>query len=260
MHREEHTAFARERGHFAPSAQLKKSTFNGCVLEEVVCEGERFLSLHFPSVFEQISEADGATVRALAALLARERERLIGRASGARILFVGLGNPRAAVDALAPHAAEYIRPTAHLPASLCKKMGCSLLSVFCPSVSAQTGIESTALVKGATDACRAELVVVADAMTTRTPTRIGSTVQISERGILPGSGVGEKGTRLDRAFLGVPVLSLGFPIVLDATALSVGEGGAFDYLIPREGEAATHRLARILARAVERVFGIPSLF
>lgn len=253
---------AAERGRAAPPVQVKKRRVGRCVVEEVLGGGERHLSLRFSSVFTQVTAEESGVNEALAKVLFEESTRLIGDTAGRHILFVGLGNPRASVDALAPLAAEHIRPTADLPPSLCKKAGCSLLSLFCPSVPALTGIESSTLVQALTRATHPSLVIVADAMATRSPDRLGSTIEISERGIVPGSGVGVAGTRLDRAFLGVPVLSIGVPIVLDAASLAVrgAADGIFDYLIPREGEAACRRLAHILAQAVERVFGIPALF
>ena len=265
MHREEELSLAADRANGAGFSQANRRVLGPCTIEEVFPDTAgkgRHICFSFPSVFSLLPEEESGVCRALSTLLSEESARLVGRTAGARVLLVGLGNPRVTVDALGPLTADKIRPTATLPPDLCRKVGCSLLSVFCPLVPALTGMESAALARAAVGTFRPDLVLIADAMATRSQARLGCTAEISDRGIIPGSGVGEGSLRLDREYLGTPVLSVGFPVVLDATDLFAGKdgGGVFDYLVPHEGECACHRLSTILARAVENVFGVPSLF
>jgi GPR endopeptidase len=263
MHREEELALAAERGQKGTGEGAKKERIGVCELLESRGAVGRCLDLHFPSVFSMTADEEAGVCEALTHLLLRESARLIGEVgAGARVLFVGLGNRAATADALGPLAAERIRPTAQLPRELREKLCVCALSVFCPQVAAQTGIESTLLVRAAVEAVRPSLVILADAMASAFPERLGRTAQISDVGLRPGGGVGEGGVLLGRDFLGVPVLSVGFPTVLDATGLAIEGTDAcvFDYLLPREADAACLREATLLARAVERAFGIPAFF
>lgn len=228
----------------------------------------RYLTLHFPSVFSLSPDEELAICEALAAILEKESERLLEgqKLPLARVLFVGLGNPYATADALGPLAARRIRPTAQLSSNLREKLEVASLAIFTPLLPALTGIESASLVRAVVKAVSPSLVLIADAMTTASTSRLGQTAQLTDTGICPGSGVGEGGVRLDRAFLGVPVLSVGFPTVLDAATYLKGneerkEGfpSPLAYLLPHEADAACERLAAILAQAVERVFGLPHL-
>ncbi len=261
MHREQDLSLAAEQGRNRGWESAERARIGLCELAEVRGASGRCLTLHFPSVFSMTADEEMGVCEALTALLAKECLRLVGEAGAAlRVLFVGLGNRQATADALGPLAAERIHPTAQLPRELREKLGVSALAVFCPQVAAQTGIASTALVRAAVEAARPSLVILADAMATASPARIGQTAQVTDIGLRPGGGVGDGGPLLSREFLGVPVLSVGFPTVLDATDLAIEgtDGCAFDYLLPREADAACQREATILAGAVERAFGIPA--
>lgn len=275
MHREQALAVAAERIR-AKGTRCAQSyherTLGICRLHElrVTRKSESgllpglYLTLHFPSVFSLSPDEEHAVCDTLATLLERESGRLLAgqKSTCTRVLFIGLGNPHATADALGTLAASRIRPTAQLPPALREKLGIGALSVFTPLVPALTGTESATLVRAAVDAVSPSLVLIADAMATASAERLGQTAQLTDTGICPGSGVGEDGVRLDRAFLGVPVLSIGFPTVLDATTYLAKEKGLpspLAYLLPREADAACERLAAILALAVERVFGLPHL-
>jgi spore protease len=181
--------------------------------------------------------------------------------SSTRVLFAGLGNPHATADALGPLSVGHIHPTAHLSEEVRKKSACAALSVFAPLVPALSGMQSGTLLHGARAASGATLVLLLDAMVTESPERLGRVIQLTDTGILPGGGIGEGGVKLDRDYLGVPILAIGVPTVLDATTRIRDESGrpieGFDYLLPREADALVDRFSRMIARAVEGAFGLP---
>ena len=156
------------------------------------------------------------------------------------VLVVGLGNPELTPDSLGPLTVRHIHVTRHLtgensllPAELRESL--PSLSAFCPMVLGQTGIETQALVRGAVQAAKPELVILIDALASSEICHLARTVQISTTGIHPGSGIGSKREPLTAEILGVPVLTIGVPTVIASSTMvyRVLEGAG---LLPQEGE------------------------
>ena len=156
------------------------------------------------------------------------------------VLVVGLGNPELTPDALGPMTVRRIHVTRHLteetsllPAELRKNL--PSLSAFCPMVLGQTGIETQALVRGAVQAAKPELVILIDALASSEIGHLARTVQISTTGIHPGGGIGNKREPLTAEILGVPVLTIGVPTVIASSTMVYRalEGAG---LLPQEGE------------------------
>lgn len=139
------------------------------------------------------------------------------------VLVVGLGNRNVTPDALGPRTAEKMLVTRHLknegiiPAELEGKVR-SIASIS-PGVLGITGIETFEIVKGVTDRVKPDLIIAVDALAAREVSRINSTIQISDTGISPGAGMGNKRIRLNEKTLGVKVLAIGVPTVVDAATL-----------------------------------------
>lgn len=200
---------------------------------------------------------DPAAARAVGA----ELRRLMG--GGVRsALVVGLGNAGMTPDAVGPAAAEHILVTRHLRDSPLFA-ALARVSVITPGVLGKTGIEAAELVRGAVDSARPDAVIAVDALAARSLSRLCSSVQLSDTGIVPGSGVGNHRAALTRETLGVPVYAVGVPTVVDAATLTLDvleEAGCADLPDPAalRGHAGVLVTARDIdaeIRALARVLG-----
>lgn len=139
------------------------------------------------------------------------------------ILVVGLGNRDITPDAFGPRAAEQIIATRHIPGEVRKRAGLEDFrptAVLSPGVLGQTGVETGELVRSVVSSIRPAGVLVLDALASRSLDRLGNTVQLADNGISPGSGVHNARRELSPRTLGVPVISLGVPTVVDASTLA----------------------------------------
>ncbi len=140
------------------------------------------------------------------------------------IVVAGVGNMQMTADALGPQTASMIFATRHIDDELKKMTGLSanLRSVvaFSTGVLGQTGIESGEYIKSICDAVKPCCVVTIDALAAGSVSRLGKTVQMSDTGISPGSGIGNTRKRIDEDYLGVPVVAVGIPTVVDAVSLA----------------------------------------
>lgn len=148
------------------------------------------------------------------------RELLPDRGS---VLVVGLGNAGITPDALGPKVIEMILATRHLSNELKESIGLGHLrkvSAIAPGVMGQTGIETGEIVSALVNYIHPTAVIAVDALAARGMERLGKTIQISDTGISPGSGVLNARKELCTKTLGIPVISLGVPTVVDATTLA----------------------------------------
>lgn len=149
-----------------------------------------------------------------AARLGKELSKLLP--GSGPVLVAGLGNAAVTPDAIGPKALEHLVVTRHLGGSFPQLRS---VSAIAPGVLGTTGLESVEIVRGTVERSRPCCVVVVDALASRSPDRVCTTVQLSDTGISPGSGVGNRRAAFDRETLGVPVLAVGVPTVVDATTL-----------------------------------------
>lgn len=139
---------------------------------------------------------------------------------GEKFLIACLGNPRITPDAVGPLCAQYLMVTRHLKTYMPKEFeSFGEIAVISPGVLGTTGIESASIVKGAVEAVKPDAVIAIDALAARSMDRLCSTIQISDTGIEPGSGVGNRRYALNAETLGVPVIAAGIPTVVDASTL-----------------------------------------
>lgn len=137
------------------------------------------------------------------------------------VLIIGLGNAAMTPDAVGPLAADNILITRHLIAAMPKHFsGFRPVAVFRTGVLGTTGVESAEAVRGLVAEVRPSLVIAIDALASRRCERVCATVQLSDTGIIPGSGVGNHRAALNKETLGVPVLAVGIPTVVDAATLA----------------------------------------
>ena len=148
------------------------------------------------------------------------------------VLVVGLGNGAMTPDAIGPLAADSVLVTRHLIAAMPKHFsGFRPVAVFRTGVLGTTGVESAEAVRGLVEQVQPALVIAIDALASRRVGRVCTTVQLSDTGIIPGSGVGNHRAALNQETLGVPVFSIGIPTVVDAATLAADlleESGIID--------------------------------
>ena len=136
-------------------------------------------------------------------------------------LVIGLGNEAMTPDAVGPLAADNILITRHLIAAMPKHFaGFRPVAVFRTGVLGTTGMESAEAVRGLVEEIKPSLVIAVDALASRRVGRVCATVQLSNTGIIPGSGVGNHRSALNQETLGVPVFAIGIPTVVDAATLA----------------------------------------
>lgn len=139
------------------------------------------------------------------------------------ILVIGLGNREVTPDALGPYVAEQVCVTRHIVKEYGKyAMGMERVksvSAVVPGVMGQTGMESQEIVKGIVKETGPDLVIAVDALAARNSRRLNRTIQIADTGIHPGSGVGNHRNGLTRETLGIPVIAIGVPTVVDAATI-----------------------------------------
>ena len=138
-------------------------------------------------------------------------------------LVVGLGNRDVTPDALGPQTVDNLNITRHIVKEYGKyamdETQTHMISAIAPGVMAQTGMESFELIKGVVDTIHADVVFVVDALAARNTKRLNRTIQIADTGIHPGSGVGNHRNEISKETLGVPVIAIGVPTVVDAATI-----------------------------------------
>ena len=141
---------------------------------------------------------------------------------GQTALIIGLGNWNVSPDALGPKVVSKLLVTRHiketLPDALCDNV--RPVAAMSPGVMGITGVETFETVAGLVERIKPDLVIAIDALASRSTDRINSTIQIADTGITPGGGVGNKRKALNKETLGVKVISIGVPTVVDAATLA----------------------------------------
>lgn len=140
----------------------------------------------------------------------------------ASVLMVGLGNWNVTADALGPVVVKHALVTRHLfeldPDSVSEEY--RSVGAISPGVLGITGIETSEIVRGVVDKSKPDVVIVFDSLASRSLTRVNTTIQVADTGIHPGSGVGNNRQALTKDTLGVPVIAVGIPTVVDAVTIA----------------------------------------
>ena len=210
--------------------------------------------LRTSAAFEGAAEEFSRQLRSL--LTVRERDC---------VLVACLGNMNVTPDALGPLAAEHIIATRHLKSSLPEYFSSIRpVCVLSPGVLGSTGLESGEILKGAVERSGARAVIAIDALASRRLERVCSTVQLTDTGITPGSGVGNSRFAIDSSSMGVEVIAVGVPTVVDAATLAAdvisdagfGEPTREQLLRCSEGVIGTPRDIDAKLRSAARLIGI----
>lgn len=196
------------------------------------------------------------------------------------VLVAGLGNMEITPDSLGPKTGLRILATRHITGEIARSTGLDRLrpvAVVQTGVTGQTGIETGEYILSIVRRIKPTAVIAIDALASRRPERLGRTLQISDTGIAPGAGVGNHRTKITKDTIGVPVIAIGVPTVIDVKTViseiadrksgekNISLNGFGDNLvvIPREIDLLTERASRLLAFAIngalQNEFDLPEL-
>ncbi len=169
-----------------------------------------------------VSIMDSGKMEEVCKLLAKEIKALGNLKKGATVLVIGLGNSNVTPDALGPEVISCLMVTRHMLQYMPEQMPEGIRSVcaISPGVLGITGIETEEIVRGVTEKIKPDLVICIDALAARSIKRISRTIQLCDTGIAPGAGVGNKRRALNSQTLGVPVIAIGVPTVIDAATIT----------------------------------------
>lgn len=183
------------------------------------------------------------------------------------VLVVGLGNSNITPDNLGPMTAKNILATRHISGEFARSTGISNLrpvAVLAPGVLGQTGIESAELIASVSEKLKPCAIIVIDALASMKLERLGCTVQISDTGISPGAGVNNARPEISYSTLGVPVIGMGVPTVVDALTIAsdltgssqeklksqISPRGEIMMVTPREIDLLIERAAKLSSMAI----------
>ena len=173
---------------------------------------------------DALTEPDDGYHREVSCCIAKHLQELLPDFQNEKsILVVGLGNRDVTADALGPEVVDHLNITRHIirqfgPAAYsCKKT--HQISSLVPGVMGKTGMETAEIIQGVVNSTSPDIVVVIDALAARSTRRLTRTIQITDTGIHPGSGVGNHRHSLTEESLGVPVIAIGIPTVVDAATI-----------------------------------------
>lgn len=154
-------------------------------------------------------------------VVAKEIKSLGKNKEDSKILIVGLGNWNITPDALGPKVVERVLVTRQFFVNFNKEIDETVANVaaLSPGVMGITGIETGELVRGVVEKVKPDLVIAIDALASRKMDRVSTTIQISDTGINPGAGVGNNRMEINKETLGVPVIAIGIPTVVDAATI-----------------------------------------
>lgn len=185
-------------------------------------------------------EPDDDYHREISQIIAKQLMEIIPDAEKEQaILVVGLGNREVTADALGPHVVDNLFITRHIVREFGKaaynKSKMNTISCMEPGVTGKTGMEAAEMIKGVVEQTKPGIMIVIDALAARSTRRLNRTVQISNTGIHPGSGVGNHRNALTEESMGIPVISIGVPTVVDAATI-VGDALEKMYQDKQNGE------------------------
>ena len=176
-----------------------------------------YVTVESPLMKENDIEAHEEIIRVLAKQLVKIKELK----EDAVILVVGLGNWNVTPDALGPKVVSKVIVTRHLLEHIPEQIDESVrpVSAIAPGVMGLTGIETSEIIEGIVEKIKPDLIIAIDALASRKTSRVNATIQIADTGVHPGSGVGNRRKGLTEETLGVPVIAIGVPTVVDAATL-----------------------------------------
>lgn len=211
-----------------------------------------YITLQFPEIEKIISteNLEKEIIKCLSSLIPKECEN---------ILIAGLGNTEITCDSIGPAVASKILATRHIAGDFAENLGLyglKSVSVIAPGVLGKTGIESAELIKAVADKIKPQAVIIIDALAAGSISRLFKTIQLTNSGIAPGSGVKNSRKEISEKNLKIPVIAIGVPTVVDAGILAEElsgkktECGFQMILTPKDSDILCQKLSEIIARAL----------
>ncbi len=216
----------------------------------------QYLTLELSPLFRREPDSFPRGAGAIGALI---RSLLPDGAKEGPVLVVGLGNRMVTPDAVGPRAADHTMVTRHLVEQMPDRFGVFRpVSALAAGVLGTTGVESSELVEAVAGQIKPACIIAVDALAARSVERLCTTVQIADTGIVPGSGIGNSRKGLNRETLGVPVIAVGVPTVVDAGTLAEDlAGGRGDssrlrnFLVtPKEIDSQVSDLSKVIGYGI----------
>ncbi|MBQ4317312.1 MAG: GPR endopeptidase [Clostridia bacterium] len=240
--------------------EFEKDGFNLTIAEVSSGKGEEIskkrAGKYITVEIGRIWQKDREVFERVAKLISEEIQSLLPENDGC-VLVAGLGNEEITPDSLGPRVVKKLLVTRHIQAidrELFVDAGFGCVAALSPGVLGQTGIESSEIIKSVCKSVKPKCVIVIDSLASRRLNRLASTVQISDGGISPGSGVSNRRPELNESTLGAPVISIGVPTVVDAATL------AYDLLEEHSGqenEGFAEVIERVLVGSGKDMFVTP---
>lgn len=182
-----------------------------------------YLTLESPNLAVADEEQHAELAEQISRCIRELIEKQMNQLADLSVLVVGLGNREITPDALGPYVADHLCVTRHMIREYgTYAMGMDhacMVSAIVPGVMGQTGMETAEIVRGIVEETKPDLVIAVDALAARNSKRLNRTVQIADTGIHPGSGVGNYRNGMTKESLGVPVIGIGVPTVVDAVTI-----------------------------------------
>ena len=236
-----------------------------------------YITLECGNIQYLTREESDTCAKILAGELRRLTEGLLGEVpdEDTCVLCVGLGNSELTADAIGPFTVSRLTVTRHLrehEPELYHALGCSALATLAPGVLGQTGIEALEILRSAVKSVHPDLILVIDALTAGSCERLASTVQLSNVGIIPGSGVGNHRGAITMETVGVPVIAVGVPTVvnsatlvcdalrsaqiyeIDETLQKILENGQSFFVSPKDSDVLVSHFSKLLSKAIELAY------
>ena len=200
---------------------------------------------------DAILHREDESFRLAAEVIAQELKTLLRLGKTSPVLVVGLGNDGITADSIGPLTLRSTIVTRHLrdaePEIFAPFRAVSAVQT---GVTGTTGIESAELVRAAVETVRPAAVIAVDALASLSPERLCRTVQLSDTGIIPGSGVGNDRAALNEAYLGIPVIAVGVPTVIDASAFTDDEAAKGLFVTPRNIDEEVRSISKLTAYGI----------
>lgn len=262
-----------------PGVVAREEDWEGCKIQRVEilnAEGEAALGkppgVYLTLTVDTQGHREPSAFSRDTAALAAQLEPFLAETGKGPVLVAGLGNREITPDAVGPKAVDAVVVTRHLIREMPQHFGdFRPVAAIAPGVLGTTGMESGEMIQAMARAMEPACVIVVDALASRSVDRLCSTIQIANTGIIPGSGVGNHRMALNRETLGVPVISVGAPTVVEAATLcadllqSVGQqedpdllrqAGGDLFVTPRSVDGQVDQLAKILGYGISRALHV----
>ncbi|MBE6701380.1 MAG: GPR endopeptidase [Ruminococcaceae bacterium] len=233
----------------------------------------KYLTLQTGKLWEEGIESLNSSAHAVASLLLELCAPF--KKSDKPILVIGLGNITITADAIGPKSVSHIIVTRHLKEEMpdiFSGLGLFDIAALSPGVLGQTGIEASDIVKSVAEKLKPAFIIAIDALAARDISRLGCAIQLTDTGIAPGSGIGNKRSAIDHKNIGVPVISIGIPTVVDAMTLTANiveklgaslddiskrsslEDGVNFYVSPKDADRISDYMSKVVGYAINMAF------